>query len=395
VSNGTKGRMAVAKKDLKLGEIVCEDTGIIAGVLHLNLWDSRCAFCFQTIGETAAGGRCSCCKLVRYCSREHQRLDFNQGHKKECKQLNSMVQLCGPRVTDALLAFRILRGGTQAVTAAMDLVKTRNKSETTTCRQIAFILAQVFGLPAIERNVLFELLCRFSCNNFAFCDNLYISIGASVFPTGAILNHSCKPNCIVSYAFNPLRQVIRCNVDFVKAGEELCHAYCDTAWPKQRRLTYLQEVYGFQCDCLLCSGADLTREKLEAEEFPLENCNENEVDDVLVAKFKALSNKDRSRVKMLEVVGAALRAALYLGDFKTATEASESLISIYNKIYSPNHPLIGLQLHTYADLLHSTSNDASQTRLIARRAANIVRVTQAEGEKSAFYLDLDARATAG
>lgn len=59
-----------------------------------------------------------------------------------------------------------------------------------------------------------RMLCSFQCNNFGITDDLLMPIGAGVFPAGAILNHSCDPNCVVTYAFDAVTmqhvQVFRC-----------------------------------------------------------------------------------------------------------------------------------------------------------------------------------------
>ena len=53
-------------------------------------------------------------------------------------------------------------------------------------------------------------------------------LGAGVYPIGALLNHSCDANCVVSYNPSTHAQIIRCMQD-VAAGEELTHMYLDAA----------------------------------------------------------------------------------------------------------------------------------------------------------------------
>jgi len=78
---------------------------------------------------------------------------------------------------------------------------------------------------------LSSLLERFACNDFSIWDELLISVGSGCYPLGAILNHSCEPNCVLSFSLSTEhRQVIRVIKD-VRAGEELCHAYIDIAKP--------------------------------------------------------------------------------------------------------------------------------------------------------------------
>lgn len=89
---------------------------------------------------------------------------------------------------------------------------------------------------------LSSLLERFACNDFSIWDELLIPVGSGCYPLGAILNHSCEPNCVLSFSpSSEHRQVIRVIRD-VEAGDELCHAYIDIAKPTlqvSNKLTYI------------------------------------------------------------------------------------------------------------------------------------------------------------
>ena len=56
------------------------------------------------------------------------------------------------------------------------------------------------GLPGVQEVAL--LLARFSCNNHSICDEELRPIGAGLYPLGALLNHSCRPNCMQGFGAN-------------------------------------------------------------------------------------------------------------------------------------------------------------------------------------------------
>lgn len=76
-------------------------------------------------------------------------------------------------------------------------------------------------------------------------------LGAGVYPIGALLNHSCDANCVVSYNPSTHAQIIRCMQD-VAAGEELTHMYLDAAATTAERQAKLRTSYFFTCTCAVC-----------------------------------------------------------------------------------------------------------------------------------------------
>jgi hypothetical protein len=43
------------------------------------------------------------------------------------------------------------------------------------------------------------LLARFACNNHTICDEELRAIGVGLYPLGALINHSCRPNCMQTF----------------------------------------------------------------------------------------------------------------------------------------------------------------------------------------------------
>lgn len=52
-------------------------------------------------------------------------------------------------------------------------------------------------LPSVKE--VAQLLARMACNNHTICDEDLRPIGVGLYPLGALLNHSCSPNCMQSF----------------------------------------------------------------------------------------------------------------------------------------------------------------------------------------------------
>ena len=54
-----------------------------------------------------------------------------------------------------------------------------------------------------------ELLCSFRCNNFCITSDLMQGVASATYPAVALLNHSCAPNCVLS--FDQVRNDLCCS----------------------------------------------------------------------------------------------------------------------------------------------------------------------------------------
>jgi len=112
-------------------------------------------------------------------------------------------------------------------------------------------------------------LNAFQKNNFGITDTLHAIIGEGVFPSAALLNHSCNPNCILRYELSapydgnsnkyhsPILQIVACKD--IQKGEELTHSYVDLALPTSERRSRLRLAHGFDCNCTRCSNGCFLR----------------------------------------------------------------------------------------------------------------------------------------
>ncbi|XP_066269334.1 SET and MYND domain-containing protein 4-like [Branchiostoma lanceolatum] len=92
-------------------------------------------------------------------------------------------------------------------------------------------------------------------DSVSLLEDKQVRLATAVFPTEALLNHSCRPNVFVSFQGKTL--IVRA-VSHIKTGEELLHCYGPHAGRMGRteRQAALQEQYFFSCRCDACQEED-------------------------------------------------------------------------------------------------------------------------------------------
>eukprot|EP00931_Biecheleriopsis_adriatica_P089333 TRINITY_DN63488_c0_g1_i1.p1 TRINITY_DN63488_c0_g1~~TRINITY_DN63488_c0_g1_i1.p1 ORF type:complete len:493 (-),score=102.55 TRINITY_DN63488_c0_g1_i1:27-1505(-) len=457
-SGASCGRCAVASRDFIPGEVAFRAPAL-AAVLHENCRGRRCDWCFTQGRELKEAAekpllRCGRCKATFYCGRACQEADWKKHHKLECASRLPLSQALAASgipgddaLQDALLAGRCVRASLSKPgagnvapatneTGALDDLEPREASlhgeEKKLLRRIATTLAT--SMPALVAgesdggSAAFGALCRFRNNNFAITDELFLAVGAGCYPHGAALNHSCRPNCLLSYELRkgePPVQVVRV-LEPVAAGHELTHSYVDLGLPSWQRQEQLREVYGFDCRCaacredksasvdmLLCGDARGTGAVAAGPCCPLAAaapCAEREAaltkGEQLMTKAAAeedasvelglLEEVCRIREKWLhprhiEVCAAhasAHTAAMAALNWAAAERHCQKLVEQYLAVYPSWHPITGLQMYTLAELKEHSGREREAVGWF-EGAERILALTHGEGHP--LLLDLKQR----
>lgn len=176
-------------------------------------------------------------------------------------------------------------------------------------------------------------------NNFAIMDPLLVPIAAACYPLGALLNHSCAPNCVVAYRLSRRGdgapgewiQEFRCTRP-VAAGDELCHAYVDAAEPAPERASELSTRYGFACSCprcdasvrFECSGPEGNESSVSSRSSPLSSAAETALSHARRLLDEAVAEEELSveRRKAERAVAILLAAEAAEGDALSGTEGT-------------------------------------------------------------------------
>ncbi|KAK4186272.1 hypothetical protein QBC35DRAFT_554373 [Podospora australis] len=74
-----------------------------------------------------------------------------------------------------------------------------------------------------------------------------------LFADVARFNHDCKPNAFIHFSETTLAMTIWVARD-IKAGEEITISYAAAGMVSKERQKTLEEVWGFKCQCTLCSA---------------------------------------------------------------------------------------------------------------------------------------------
>ena len=292
---------------------------------------------------------------------------------------------------------------------------------------LAIIISQFVDHHSWDRERCFMLLIKMQRNNFVIYDDLIESKGAGVFPVGALLNHSCKPNCILTYQFKEnlgFQQIVRAIKD-IEPGEEITHAYVDQAQITPLRREKLFNQYHFYCLCEKCvdaiqSGNHLSKldesmlgYRVTSTLCAIDHEDENlkEADSLFEKQFECESEEEREQIlqqvlkirqdrlheyslpmlmtwsRMLDCQLAQQKTASAIVSCRKICEIYERS-GIYDNLVEGNvvHPLLGLQLFTLGDLLSNQVDTIEQSKFIYKKALFILEITHGKSHEYAMTL---------
>lgn len=249
---------------------------------------------------------------------------------------------------------------------------------------------------------------QFSCNSHTICDDELKPIGAGLYPLAAVINHSCQPNCVITFQGNTA--FVRTITD-VEAGSELNLSYIEIAESTEKRRRELRENYHFDCDCVRCSGGVVNESELSG--FKCESCagcvvvegqarcercgKERDAGELLqvdgqiqrllvegkaegsIAQLKrawALAERHLHphNIALLHVLNAVSKLSIDTGQWQGARQFAHKQLAFYQFIYPINHPLLGLQHFTVGKLENLLEQPATALKHL-QQAVSILSIT--------------------
>jgi len=262
---------------------------------------------------------------------------------------------------------------------------------------------------SVAQDEIEALLARFQRNNFAIWNELLVPVAAAVYPLGALLNHGCDFNAVLSYDLPNQRQFIRV-VRQVKAGEELVHTFTDLMATTEARKTSLQATYGFVCRCQRCQdpamapldeeigaqpAADDRAAALEADALYEQWTDPDQPPEVALGPLQRCLSIRRSilppmALPVTRALSAVHTVALEAGDLEVATESSDLLIQVYRRVYGASHPLTALQQYTQGNLLCELDRPGDTTAAAEHLHAAVLSLTVTHGADNELVTGLCA-----
>uniref|UniRef100_A0A3Q2GGQ1 [histone H3]-lysine(4) N-trimethyltransferase n=2 Tax=Cyprinodon variegatus TaxID=28743 RepID=A0A3Q2GGQ1_CYPVA len=359
--------------------------------------------------------RCSQCKMARYCNTACQKQAWS-GHKRECRCLRRLL----PRhPTDSVrlaarLIFALLNPPMNISNELYTLeeheshLNSMSEEKKEGLSQLASMLDLYLQQEDSDRTQEItsscqdplSLIAKVTCNCFTISDGELQEVGVGLYPSLSLLNHDCRPNCVM--VFEGTRLQLRAVQD-ISPQEELTISYIETLSLTEERQKQLEEQYHFICRCQRCDSKQEEELMLSGEEenwlqlkvaLPkLEELNAESNWQVLLESCGRLLSAagvevpDENLYK-LRVTDLALDAAVHLGQWEDALRYGMKTLPAYRLYYPDPHPVHGIQLMRVGKLQHYLEHTQEALDTF-KEAFKIMRITH--GDDHPLTTDLNMR----
>ncbi|XP_041837631.1 histone-lysine N-methyltransferase SMYD3 [Melanotaenia boesemani] len=397
-----KGNGLRTKTRIRRGELVTSGEPLACCVSSKQAREV-CHYCFTRCKNLS---RCSQCKMARYCNTTCQKKAWSN-HKRECKCLCSLQ----PRLpTDSVrlaarLIFALLRPPKTSSEELYTLdeheshLNSMSEQKKQGLSQLASMLElyiqqevpdldMTSALPPSCQEAL-SLIAKVTCNCFTISDGELQEIGVGLYPSLSLLNHDCRPNCVMVFEGTKLQ--LRAVQD-INPEEELTISYIETLSLTGDRQRQLEEQYHFTCHCQRCESQEEDGLMLSGEEATwcllkealprLDGLkSESNWQALLDACCPLLTNvggevPDENLYK-LRITDMALDASVHLGHWEEALRYGVKTLPVYRQYYPDPHPVHGVQLVRVGKLQHYLEHTEEALDTF-KQAFKIIKTTHGE-----------------
>ncbi|XP_018566236.1 histone-lysine N-methyltransferase SMYD3 [Anoplophora glabripennis] len=419
--------MLTKKQPIPQGSVIIQEKPFVYN-LSSKFRTERCDFCFKE-GQLS---KCSVCRYVYYCGRTCQKEAWTL-HKLECQHLKAISPRILPDAARLLARLiKILAKGGDSIKSYYteknfrtfkDLMShyTEIKNDTGKMEHLSSLYGVLFkffdGEMLPNSADLMGMYGRMCVNSFSICNQELHSIGTGIYLAASVVDHSCKPNAVVTFEGTTLTMRALETLP-VLDWSKIFISYIDVIALKKERQNELEANYYFLCQCPGCVGPEPIIEMTGAacpnkecgscidsssikagntcsscdavitEDFikeyqdvtdttamHLENMKETaylDVCKVFLKRHEGLLYK--YNVKHVKMLDMAFESSIEFGKFQDATQYGLQLIKSYYKYYGKIHPMTGvLHLKLGKLLLHENNLRASLEHL--KKAKEILEIT--------------------
>eukprot|EP01134_Creolimax_fragrantissima_P005926 CFRG5926T1 len=413
-----KGRGLFATRTFSPGDVVLR-----AKPFAWTVASDRCEnLCNECLQPSAIGTlkKCSICKVAWYCGRECQHRAWMR-HKLVCVRSSGsgrwletestvaqdeayllddlLVRLSAtsqnrkpttihsqpvpePTATDVMTMPHPIDASTSDPTLARlvhDRQSTRNS-----VRMRKSSSSPVFS-NLLSVDDISTMILRMKCNNFSIWNDLLVPVGSGCYPGGALLNHSCAPDCVVTYDLVTKTQTFHA-IKEIAVGCEVAHSYLDVAESTEKRKEYLRQHYGFDCTCTKCEVSSDSNEYMYAykdfrsissfsgeekakcrEAEQLTTCYTKGIIDLeatgkeleILEGVYSVNNRFLHRFNLVRLKTLCAMHTAYIAHrkFDKDIKVLKEIVCVYRMVYPKNHPMIGLMLYTLGDVLMASRTE--------------------------------------
>ncbi|XP_066267507.1 histone-lysine N-methyltransferase SMYD3-like [Branchiostoma lanceolatum] len=251
-----KGRGLRCKKNgppIKAGTLIIEEDSYCFTLLE-GQEEKRCHYCLEEQSPKLLL-TCPKCLTAKYCDEDCQKAAHKE-HLSECDGYRRLMKLpFHLRLLGRILYRQSTRKYEQGALGPLsDLCShiEELKDSTELKTQLQKLSRNVNEDILPDRDQLEILYGKTTCNCFSIHNLDLGEIGIGMYPQAAMMNHSCKSNCVVTYRGPRLQ--IRALVD-IQPGEEVYHSYAEKGHNTRERRDELSK-YFFECQCSHCLDTD-------------------------------------------------------------------------------------------------------------------------------------------
>jgi len=373
---------------------------------HIIAKNQRNFFCDQCLKRQQSLSKCGGCKITKYCNRSCQKCAWTC-HKDECKALKEAGSKLPPDFV--VLLGRILWkmndsnfGEESDMSTVLDLESNYEKLGAEGKEMLGSYLSilpfywRKRPLPkslSSPRSLL-DLAAKVKNNSFAIMDTeSHTDVGTGLYLSCNLLNHSCRPNCVVTFT-DAVMSVH--TIRFVHHKEELTISYTDNFLPSDERKEELRTIYGFDCECFACSqklnddrmlqdfdgktmsiSKRLTARQLIADLDRLHK--EGSHDDIheLCESYIKRETLPKHNIYMAKVMLHGMDAAIQLKMYDEALTWGLMSLPAHKEYLIDNHPATGLLLMKLGKLLLYVKN-LKEASAILKEALQVLKYSQYE-----------------